>query len=91
MEANKTRYLSGVVARKERVQAALARLLSLKCEVSELIAQCEALKALNQKKSLVCSECGKPIKEGNEITVKDSFGAAKSYYHENCFKALLSS
>ena len=91
MEVNKTRYHSDVVERKEKVQAALARLQSLKRKVSELRAQCEALRTLKQTKALVCNECGKPIKEGNEVTVKDTFGAAKSYYHEDCFKTILSS
>jgi len=94
MEVNKTRYHSDVVERKEKVQAALDRLQSLKRKVSEMRAQCEALKKLQsgkQTKALVCNECGKPIKEGNEVTVKDTFGAAKSYYHEDCFKTILSS
>ena len=94
MEVNKTRYHSDVVERKEKVQVALARLQSLKCKVSELRAQCEALRKLQsekQTKVLVCNECGKPIKEGNKVTVKDTFGAIKSYYHEDCFKTILSS
>jgi hypothetical protein len=78
MEVNETRYHSDVVERKEKAQAVLARLQSLKCKVSEL-------------KALVCNECGKPIKEGNKVTVKDTFGAVKSYYHEDCFKTILSS
>jgi hypothetical protein len=94
MEVNKTHYHSDVVERKEKVQVALARLQSLKCKVSELRAQCEALRTLKsekQMKALVCNECGKPIKEGNEITIKDTFGVVKRYYHENCFKTFLSS
>jgi prefoldin subunit 5 len=94
MEVNETRYHDDVVERKEKAQAVLARLQSLKCKVSELRAQCEALKKLQsekQMKALVCNECGKPIKEGKEVTVKDTFGAVKSYYHEDCFKTILSS
>ena len=94
MEVNETRYHDDMVERKEKAQAVLARLQSLKCKVSELRAQCEALKksqSEKQTKALVCNECGKPIKEGNEITIKDTFGAVKSYYHEDCFKTILSS
>jgi hypothetical protein len=94
MEVNKIRYHSDAVERKEKVQVALARLQSLKCKVSELRAQCEALRKLQsekQMKALVCNECGKLIREGNEITIKDTFGAVKSYYHGNCFKRILSS
>ena len=94
MEVNTIRCQSDVVERKEKIQAALARLQSLKCNVSELRAQCEALRKLQlekQMKALVCNECGKPIKEGNEITIKDTFGAVKSYYHGDCFKRILSS
>jgi prefoldin subunit 5 len=94
MEVNETRYHDDVVERKEKTQAVWARLQSLKCKVSELRAQCEALKksqSEKQTKALVCNECGKPIKEGNKVTVKDTFGAVKSYYHEDCFKTILSS
>jgi prefoldin subunit 5 len=94
MEVNETRYHDDMVERKEKTQAVLARLQSLKCKVSELRAQCEALKksqSEKQMKALVCNECGKPIKEGNKVTVKDTFGAVKSYYHEDCFKTILSS
>jgi uncharacterized protein with PIN domain len=95
MEVNETRcYPDGVVERKEKTQAVLARLQSLKCKVSELRVQCEDLKKLQsekQMKTLVCNECGKPIREGNEITVKNTLGTVKSYYHEDCFKAILSS
>jgi prefoldin subunit 5 len=94
MEINKTHYHSDMVERKEQVQTTLARLQSLKCKVSELRAQCEALRKLQsekQMKALVCNKCGKPVGEGKEITVKDDFGAVKSCYHEDCFKRILSS
>jgi prefoldin subunit 5 len=94
MEVNETRYHDDMVERKEKAQAVLARLQSLKCKVSELRAQCEALKKLQsekQMKAVACNGCGKLIKEGNEVTVKDTFGAVKSYYHEDCFKTILSS
>jgi prefoldin subunit 5 len=94
MELNKTRYHSDVVEREQKVQAALARLQSLKCKVSELRAQCEAIRKLRsekQTKALVCNKCGTLIREGNEVTIKDTFGAVKSRYHQDCFKRILSS
>jgi hypothetical protein len=94
MEASKTHYHDDAVERKERVQAALARLQSLRCKVTELRVQCEALRKLHsekQMKALVCHECGKPIREGKEIVIKNAFGAVKSCYHEDCFKRILSS
>jgi RNase P subunit RPR2 len=63
----------------------------LKGKVSELRIQCEELKKLhleNEKKALVCSECGKPIAHGQEVTVRDSAGTERSYYHKECFQAL---
>ena len=94
MEVNKTRHRSDMVELKEKIQIALAKLQALKCQVSELRAQYEALRKLQsekQMKALVCNGCGKPIKEGNKVTVKDTFGAVKNYYHEDCFKTILSS
>lgn len=93
MELDETRCYDDAVAREERTQTVLARLKSLKRKVSELRAQCETLKLQSEKqmKALVCSECGKLIKEGAEVTVKDTLGVVKSYYHQDCFKALLSS
>jgi len=94
MEVKETRIESDVAERKEKVQVALARLQSLKCAVSELRAECEALRKLRSEEpseALVCSKCGKLIKEGDEITVKDNFGAVKSRYHGDCFKKILSS
>jgi phage/plasmid primase-like uncharacterized protein len=93
MEVSTTRYPNDALEHKEKVQAALARLQSLKCKVSELRAQCEALRAMQsekQMKALVCNECGKPIREGKEITIKNTLGAIKSYYHQDCFKRILS-
>jgi regulator of replication initiation timing len=93
MELDKIRCYDDAVAREEKTQVVLARLQSLKCKVSELREQCEALKLQSEKpkKALVCSECGKLIKEGAEVTVKDTSGIVKGCYHEECFKALLSS
>ena len=76
--------------RKEKVEAVLARLQSLKSQVSELRAQCEALKNLQseKQKGLICNECGKLIEQGQEVTLKDSFGKVKGHYHKDCFKAI---
>jgi DNA repair exonuclease SbcCD ATPase subunit len=89
MQVNDARY--HMVERKEKVEAALARLKSLKCQVSELRAQCEALKNQQSKKqeeAVVCSECGKPIGQGEEVTLRDSLGKVKRRYHRDCFKAI---
>jgi hypothetical protein len=90
MQVNDVRCRSSVEERKEKVEAALARLKSLKCQVSELRAHCEALKKLEseRQKVLTCNECGKLIEEGQEVTLKDSFGKVKGYYHKDCFKAI---
>ena len=90
MQVNDAHCRSSVGERKEKVEAALARLKSLKCQVSELRAQCEALKKREseKQKSLTCSECGKLIEQGQEVTLKDSFGEVKSQYHKDCFKAI---
>jgi len=90
MQVNDVRCRSSAGERKEKVEAALARLRSLKSQVSELRMQCEALKKKQSERQegLTCSECGKSIKRGQEITLKDSFGKVKSYYHKNCFKAI---
>jgi hypothetical protein len=90
MQVNDVHYRSSVSERKEKVEAALARLKSLKCQVSELREHCEALKKLEseKQKGLTCSECGKLIEQGQEVTLKDSFGKVKSHYHKDCFKAI---
>jgi len=92
MKVDATRC-DNVVVREEKAQAVLARLQSLKRQVSELRAQCEALKLQSGKQveALVCSACGRLIKEGKEVTVKDALGVAQSYYHEDCFRKILSS
>jgi hypothetical protein len=91
MQVNDIRRHSSVDERKEKVEAALARLKSLKCQVSALRAQCEALKKRQSEKhdeALVCSDCGKLIEQGQEVTLKDSFGEVKSHYHKDCFKRI---
>jgi hypothetical protein len=88
MQVNDARCPGSVGERKEKVEAALARLKSLKCQVSELRAQCEALKALGLEKQegFKCSECGGLIEQGMEVTLKDSLGKVKGCYHRDCFK-----
>jgi hypothetical protein len=90
MQANEARHSISVSERKEKVEVALARLRSLKCHVSELRAHCEAVKKLQSEKqgALTCKECGKLIQQGQEVTLKDSFGEVKSRYHKGCFKKI---
>jgi hypothetical protein len=77
-----------VTERKEVVKAALATLKSLKFKVSELRVCCEDLKLKSEKQEgLKCSECGELIEQGEEVTLKDSFGRIKGCYHKGCFKA----
>ena len=90
MQVNDVSYRSIVGERKEKVEAALARLKAMKYQISELRAQCEALKKLGseEQKELACSECGKRVDQGQEVTLKDSFGKIKAHYHKDCFKAI---
>jgi hypothetical protein len=90
MQVNDIRCRISVVERKEKVETALARLQSLKSQVSELRVQCEALKKLQseKQKDVICNECGKLIKQGQEVVLKGSLGKVKSYYHRDCFKAI---
>ena len=90
MQVNDAHCRSSVGERKEKVEDFLATLKSLKCQVSELRAQCEALKKLQseKQKGLTCNECGKLIEQGQEVTLRDSFGNVKSHYHKDCFKAI---
>ena len=90
MQVNDVRCRTSAVERKEKVEAVLARLQSLKNQVSELRMQCEALKKLQseKQKDLICNECGKLIEQGQEVVLKGSFGNVKGYYHRDCFKAI---
>ncbi len=90
MQVIDVRNRIGAVERKEKVEVVLARLHSLKSQVSELREQCEALKKLQleKQKDLVCNECGKLIELGQEVVLKSSFGRVKGYYHRDCFKAI---
>jgi hypothetical protein len=89
MSVNDVRCRSSVFERKEKVEAALIRLKSLKWRISELRAQCEAFKLGSEKQEgFACNECGKLIERDEEVTLKDSFGNVKSRYHKECFKAI---
>ena len=80
-------YIS--VDERKKIDTALATLKSLRARVSDLRAHCEALKLESEtQEGTTCSECGKPIDEYEEITLKDSFGNIKSYFHKDCFKAI---
>jgi len=94
MELEETRCHSDMVDRKEKIEATLARLQSIKLKVSELRLQLEALRDLQsekQEKALLCYHCGKAIRKGKEITIKGSLGEIKRSYQKSCFKAVLSS
>ncbi len=90
MQVNDIRHRVSGVERKEKVEAVLARLQSLKSQVSELRVQCEALKKLQseKQKDLICNECSKLIEQGQEVVLKGSLGQVKRYYHRDCFKAI---
>jgi hypothetical protein len=78
-----------VFERKEKVEAALIRLKSLKWRISELRAQCEAFKlGPERQEGFACDECGKLIEQGEEVTLKDSLGQVKGCYHKDCFKEI---
>lgn len=83
-------FRSSWVERKEKAEAALNTLQSLKNQISELRMQCEALKKRKseRQKDMMCSECGKLIKQGQEVVLRGSFGRLESYYHKDCFKAI---
>ncbi len=90
MPVNDASCFVSVEERKEKVEAALVTLKSLKTRVSELRVRCEELKKLESGTcdGLVCSECGRLIERGEEVTLKDSFGKVTGCYHKNCFKAI---
>lgn len=81
----------GLLAR-EKMDATLLRLQMLKSRVSELRSQCEDLRNLcltDKFGALLCSECGKKIELGRQVSVKDSAGVTTRHYHEECFRTLL--
>ncbi len=91
MEVNKIQYNLNSVEQKDKVEAALVRLKVLRGKIAEIRTQCESLRemhAINQKETIVCSECGKGIEQNQEITIKDNSGNPRSYYHKDCFKAI---
>jgi len=76
---------------KEQVNTALAKLQLLKGQVANLRFECEELRKLHSKKpkqTVACTECKRPINNGQEVIVKDSNGKERSYYHKECFRAL---
>ncbi|MEM2998986.1 MAG: hypothetical protein QXX34_00470 [Candidatus Bathyarchaeia archaeon] len=75
------------VKRKEKVESILARLQSLKGQVSELRKKCEELR-LGKREDLICSECGKLIEAGQWVALKNSNGQIRAYYHKDCFKEI---
>ena len=89
MQVNDAVCPMSVGERKEKVEAALATLKSLKSRVSELRAHCEELKLESEKhEGLICDECGGLIAQDEAITFKDSFGNVMGCYHKACFKAI---
>ena len=90
MQVNDARFRFSVVERKEKVEAVLAKLQSLKSQISELRVQCEALKELQseKQKDFTCSECGKSVEHGQEVVLRGSFGKLERYYHKDCFKKI---
>ena len=88
MQVDEGRCTSSAGERKEKVEDFLATLKSLKSCISELREHFEELRQLEleRQESLTCCECGKLIEQGEEVTVKDSFGNVKGCYHKDCFK-----
>lgn len=94
MEVNEIPNEINLAANKDRVEAALVRLKSLRSRVAEIRVQVESLRKLhaeNQERPAVCFECGKEIEQGQEVTIKDPNGNPKSFYHKDCFKVIWSS
>jgi len=81
---------SSVGERKEKIEEFLATLKSLKSCISELREHFEELRKLEleRQEGLMCSDCGKLIEQGEEVTVKDSFGKVTGCYHKECFEEL---
>ena len=90
MQPNKIHFRNSESERKAKVEVALVKLQSLKCQISKLRAQCEAIKDLEseKQKGLTCSECCQLIEQEKEVTLKDTSGQVKSHYHRDCFKAI---
>ena len=80
--------------RRERFEAALIRLKSMKDRVAELRVQCESLRKFRAGKtaeSVLCAECGREVPQGQEVIVKGPSGEPHSSYHRDCFKAIWAS
>lgn len=87
MQAIEVNSRDNKIRRKEKVESILARLQSLKGQVSELRKKCEELR-LGNREDLICSECGRLIEAGQEVALKNSHGQIKAYYHRECFKKI---
>jgi uncharacterized protein with PIN domain len=77
--------------KKVKVEAVLVRLKSLKSNIAEIRMQVESIRQLqtgNQETAATCSDCGKEIDQGQEVTIKDAGGNPSRFYHKACFKAL---
>lgn len=76
---------------KMEIGTTLLVLQNLKTKISELRIQCEDLKKLHSEtksNTLLCSHCASPVIKSQAIGVKDSFGKEKSFFHNECFRAL---
>ena len=75
-----------------KAENTLHKLQELKSQVLELKSQFEELRKIlseDDGKKLLCSECGKAIELGQEVVVRSSSAADRTYYHKECFQALL--
>ena len=91
MEVGEIDYDADLNEHREKFEAALCRLRSMKSRVADLRLQCESLRKLRVEKPTeggVCSDCGGEIEQGQEVIVKDSLGNPVSCYHRDCFRAL---
>jgi hypothetical protein len=91
MEMNSRPPEIDFIENRERVEAALVRLKSLKSNVTQIRLQVESLRRLqdeSREPNASCAECGKEIEHGQEVTIKDPSGNPRRFYHRECFKAL---
>ena len=94
MEVNETPYEIILAENKDRAEATLAILKSLRNRVAEIRMHVESLRKLqaeNHEKAAVCFECGREIEQGQEVTIKDETGNPTGFYHRDCFKTIWSS
>jgi uncharacterized protein with PIN domain len=94
MEMTDIRTESDLAENRVRVEAALVRLKSIRSNIEQIRLQVELLRKMqteNVGTPSVCSECGKEIEHGQEVTVKDASGNPSHFYHRDCFKMLWAS